>query len=51
MVLYPVNQPLSSLQSFKFIPLIYKCPSRFVILLDSNGDGQTEVTLMSDYPT
>ncbi len=51
MVLYPVNQPLSSLQSFQVYTSYTDALPRFVILLDSNGDGQTEVTLMSDYLT
>ena len=51
MVLYPVNQPLSSLQAFQVYTSYNDALPRFVILLDSNGDGQTEVTLMSDYLT
>ena len=51
MALYPVNQPLSSLQSFQVYTSYTDALPRFVILLDSNSDSQTEVTLMSDYLT
>lgn len=50
MVLYPTNQPLSSLQSFQVYLSFTNALPRFVILLDTNGDSQTDVTLMSDYP-
>jgi outer membrane protein assembly factor BamB len=49
LVLYPVNQPLSTLQSFQILTSYKDALPRFVILLDCNGDGQTDVTLMSDY--
>ena len=48
-VLYPVNQPFSNLQSFQILTSYKDALPRFVILLDCNGDGQTDVTLMSDY--
>lgn len=49
MVLYPAKQSLSSLQSFQVYVSFTNALPRFVILLDNNGDNQTDVTLMSDY--
>ncbi len=49
MVLYPTNQPLSLLQPFQVYLSFTNALPRFVILLDTNGDSQTDVTLISDY--
>ena len=49
MVLYPYNKTLNSLQSFQVYTSYTNAVPRFVILLDTNGDGLTDVVLLSDY--
>ncbi len=49
MALYPYNKTLNSLQSFQVYTSYTNAVPRFVILLDTNGDGVTDVVLLSDY--
>ena len=49
MVLYPYNKTLNSLQSFQIYTSYTNASPRFVILLDTSGDGLTDIALVSDY--
>ncbi len=49
MVLYPYNKTLNSLQSFQVFTSYSDAVPRFVLLLDTNADGLTDVVLLSDY--
>ena len=49
MVLYPYGEILNSLTSFQFYISYTTAHPRFIILLDADGDGNADVTLLSDY--
>ncbi len=49
MVLYPYNKTLNSLQSFQVCTSYQDAVPRFVLMLDTNADGLTDVVLLSDY--
>jgi outer membrane protein assembly factor BamB len=49
MVLYPYNKTLSSLQSFRVYTSYMNAVPRFVISVDTNDDGLTDLILLSDY--
>ncbi|MBE3116425.1 hypothetical protein IMZ68_04400 [Candidatus Bathyarchaeota archaeon] len=49
MALYPYNKTLNSLQSFQVYTSYTNATPRFVILLDTSGDGSTDLVLLSDY--
>jgi hypothetical protein len=49
MALYPYNKTLNSLQSFQVDTAYTTAIPRFVILLDTNADGTTDIALLSDY--
>ncbi len=49
MVMYPYNKSLNSLQSFQVYTSYINASPRFVMFLDTNGDGLTDIALLSDY--
>jgi outer membrane protein assembly factor BamB len=49
MALYPYNKTLNSLQSFQIYTSYTNSTPRFVILLDTTGDGVADLVLLSDY--
>ncbi len=49
MALYPYNKPLDTLMSFQIYTSYTNATPRFVIQLDTNRDGVTDVVLLSDY--
>ena len=49
MVLYSYNKTLNSLQSFQVFTSYTNASPRFVIALDLNSDGLTDLLLLSDY--
>ena len=47
--LYPYNKPLSSISTFSIFASYVNATPRFVIFLDNNTDGKTDLILLSDY--
>ena len=48
-VLYPYNKPLHTLQPFQVHTSYTNALPRFVVVLDTTGDGLANVVLLSDY--